>query len=95
MVLQVVVEIGTLRCMRCLTTSDCGKVCQAISWQQHKGPCKAVAAAKEANNDDSVVLCAAGCGQAATLRCSRCLGAGIVGKNAQHEYGLITRRNAS
>ena len=37
---------GILRCARCLDTYYCDKECQAKMWQQHKGPCKEMAAAK-------------------------------------------------
>ena len=80
-------EIGTLRCAGCLWAFYCGKVCQANSWQQHKGPCKEAVKARKAADEmeakvklepstaTSSVLCAKGCGEIATLRCPRCLGA--------------------
>ena len=37
---------GILHCARCLDTYYCTKECQAKMWQQHKGPCKEMAAAK-------------------------------------------------
>ena len=84
-------EIGTLRCARCLDAFYCGKVCQADAWPNHKGTCKEAAKARAAveemeakqkleataatTSSSSVTLCAKGCGEVATLRCPRCLGA--------------------
>ena len=83
-------EIGTLHCAGCLVAFYCGKVCQAKVWQQHKGPCKEAAKARKAvdemeakqtleaaasTSSPSATLCATGCGEIATLRCPRCLGA--------------------
>jgi MYND finger len=82
-------EIGTLHCKGCLSAFYCGKVCQAIAWPNHKGPCKEAVKARKAVEEmeakekieataaaaTSSVLCAKGCGKIATVRCPRCLGA--------------------
>ena len=81
-------KMGTLRCAGCLDAFYCGKVCQANSWQEHKGPCKEAVKARKAAEEmeakekieaaaakSSVRLCDTGCGEIATVRCPRCLGA--------------------
>ena len=68
-------ENGTLHCAGCKNVFYCGKVCQSKSWQQHKGPCKEAAKAKEeaaelaskakgsTTPSFNRAFCAAGCGK--------------------------------
>ena len=65
-------ENGTQSCGGCKNVFYCGKTCQSKSWQQHKGPCKESAKAKEgaekAKESSSTpsfnrAFCSAGCGK--------------------------------
>ena len=90
---------GILRCGLCLDALYCNKECQAKMWQQHKGPCKEMAAAKEKAKadeaaeakakqeaDDIQTLCSAGCGEVALERCALCAGAKYCGKECQNKH---------
>ena len=76
---------GILRCVRCLDALYCNKECQAKMWQQHKGPCKEMAAVKEKakadeaaeakgkqDADDIQTLCSAGCGRGMSASSTSC-----------------------
>jgi TPR repeat protein len=91
---------GILRCGRCLDALYCNKECQAKMYQQHKGPCKEMDAAKEKAEFDAAVkveveaeeaddiqtLCSAGCSEEALERCSLCAGAKYCGRKCQKKH---------
>ncbi len=92
-------KYGILRCGRCLDALYCTKECQAKMWQQHKGPCKEMAARAKAEFDAAVkveveadeaddiqTLCSAGCGEVALERCSLCAGAKYCGRKCQKKH---------
>ena len=91
---------GILHCGRCLDALYCAKECQSKMWQQHKGPCKEMATAREKAKaeadeaaekaeeeaDDIQTLCSAGCGEVALERCSLCAGAKYCGRKCQKKH---------
>jgi Sel1 repeat/MYND finger len=92
---------GISRCARCVDALYCAKECQSKMWQQHKGPCKEMAARAKAKAefdaavkieveaeeaDDIQTLCSAGCGEEALERCSLCAGAKYCGRKCQKKH---------
>ena len=91
-------KLGSLRCASCLTALYCDQKCQKKAWSSHKALCKetaennkkiaddaaeAAGAAVMKAADDIQTLCAAGCGEYALERCSRCVGAKYCGEICQ------------
>ena len=84
-------KVGSLRCASCMVVFYCDPKCQKKAWPSHKESCKETAATNKKIADDAAAeevatkekkaaadiqtLCAAGCGEIAIERCSRCGGA--------------------